>query len=165
MTNSHKFKTFHLYYGNMVIACLILDRNYNSPRTGQSSRTQTKLREVIKISLRMISTKFLLVIKMLYKTKNGRQQVLNTALRPHPTSNMMKNNTVCMYMYSLFLSSRRPIWYAIDCTCSLVWSFLLETVFCEGFYWNVWFQKISIPPTQGGGGDSGFQVTGMIEWS
>ena len=62
----------------MVIACLILDRNHNSPRTGQFSRMQTKLREHIKISLRTISIKFLLVIKMLYKTKNGRQQVSNT---------------------------------------------------------------------------------------
>ena len=77
----------------------------------------------------------------------------------HPTSNMMKNNTVCIYMYSLFLSSRRPIWYGNDFTCSLVWSFFLDTVFCEGFYWNVWFQKISIPLPQkisgnseGGGG-------------
>ena len=72
-----KFKTFHLCYGSMVIACLILDRNHNSPRTGQFSQTQTKLREHIKISLRMISIKFLLVIKMLYKTKNGTQQVSN----------------------------------------------------------------------------------------
>ena len=87
----------------------------------------------------------------------------------HPTSNMMKNNTVCMYMYSLFLSSRRPIWYGNDCTCSLVWSSFLDTVFCEGFYWNVWFQKISIPLPQkisgnseggGGGGVKGSNFRG-----
>ena len=41
------------------------------------------------------------------------------------------------------------------------WYGLLDTVFCEGFYWNVWFQKISIPLPQkisgnskGGGGGS-----------
>ena len=28
----------------MVVLCLILDRNYNSPRTGQSSRMQIKTR-------------------------------------------------------------------------------------------------------------------------
>ena len=90
VTNSRKCKTFHLYYGNMVIACLILDRNYDSPRTGQFSRMQTKLTEHIKISLRTISIKFLLVIKMLYKTKNGRQQVSNTV--PSALYRMYGNN-------------------------------------------------------------------------
>ena len=66
ITNWHKFKTFHPYYGNMVIACLILDRNYiNSPTTSQSSQMQTKLREHIKISPRTICIKFLLVITIL----------------------------------------------------------------------------------------------------
>ena len=47
---------------SMTIACLILDRNYNSPRTDQSSLTQIKISEQIKISLIIISIKFLLVI-------------------------------------------------------------------------------------------------------
>ena len=62
----------------MTIACLIFDRNYNSPRTGQSPQTQTKIMEHIKISLRTISIKFLLVITTRYKTKYGTRQVSNT---------------------------------------------------------------------------------------
>ena len=80
-------------------------------------------------------------------------------LIPHPV--WWKITQYACTFYSLFLSSGRPIWYGNDCTCSLVWSFLLDTVFCEGFYWNVWFQKISIPLLQkiignsdGGGGGS-----------
>ena len=57
---------------------LIMDRNYISPRTGQSSRMQAKIMEHIKISLRTISIKFLLVITTLYKSKNGIYQVYNT---------------------------------------------------------------------------------------
>ena len=62
----------------IFITVIIVDRKCNSPRPGQSSPTQTKIREHIKISLRTNSIKFLLVITMLYKTKNGRYQVLNT---------------------------------------------------------------------------------------
>ena len=59
-----------------------MDRNYSSPRSGQSSRTQTKITEHIKTSLRTIRIKFLLVITTRYKTKYGTRQVSNTVPSP-----------------------------------------------------------------------------------
>ena len=58
------------------IACSILDRNYNSPRTGRSSQTQTKITEHIMIYLRTITIKFFLVIKQRIGDSRYRTQSL-----------------------------------------------------------------------------------------
>ena len=66
---------------NTILSCSILDRNYNSPRTGQSSRTLTKITKYIKTSLRTINIKFLLVITTLYKQRMGDSRYQTQSLR------------------------------------------------------------------------------------
>ena len=66
---------------NTILSCSILDRSYNSPRTGQSSRTLTKIIKYIKTSLRRINIKFLLVITTLYKQRMGDSRYRTQSLR------------------------------------------------------------------------------------
>jgi len=66
---------------NTILSCSILDRNYNSPRNGQSSRTLTKTTKHFKTSLRTISIKFLLVITTLYKQRMGDSRYRTQSLR------------------------------------------------------------------------------------
>ena len=66
---------------NTILSCSILDRNYYSPRTGQSSQTLTKITKHIKTSLRTISIKFLLVIITLYKQRMGDSRYRTQSLR------------------------------------------------------------------------------------
>ena len=66
---------------NTILSCSILDRNYYSPRTGQSSQTLTKITKHIETSLRTISIKFLLVIITLYKQRVGDSRYRTQSLR------------------------------------------------------------------------------------
>ena len=66
---------------NTILSCSILDRNYYSPRTGQSSQTLTKITKHIETSLRTISIKFLLVIITLYKQRIGDSRYRTQSLR------------------------------------------------------------------------------------
>ena len=66
---------------NTILSCSILDRNYNSPLSGQFSRTLTKITKHIKTSLRTINIKFLLVITTLYKQRMRDSRYRTQSLR------------------------------------------------------------------------------------
>ena len=66
---------------NTILLYSMLDRNYNSPRTGQSSRTLTKITKHIKTSLKTISINFLLVITTLNKQRMGDSRCRTQSLR------------------------------------------------------------------------------------